>query len=109
MKRLLLAALLLASATLCAQSLFDGTGMTKLDTAGFPTKPDQYSLRNNTYECLTCVPKVAVKADGSNQKVTGHPYHDTIAAKVVNASAVEIIEMEEGWKGDVHQNRDRFL
>lgn len=47
--------------------------ISKLDTAKFPTQPDQYWLRNKTYECLTCVPKVAVKADGSDQKVTGHP------------------------------------
>ncbi|MGA8376480.1 MAG: hypothetical protein WB758_17920, partial [Candidatus Sulfotelmatobacter sp.] len=88
MKKLLLALVLLASATLFAQSPFDGTWMTKLDTAKFPTKPDQYSLSNNTYECLTCVPKVAVKADGNDQKVTGHPYYDTIAVHVVNASSV---------------------
>jgi hypothetical protein len=72
MKRLLLAALLLASATLCAQSPFDGTWISRLDTAKFPTKPDQYRLRNKTYEYLTCVPKVAVEVDGSDQKVTGH-------------------------------------
>jgi len=96
MKKLLLAAVLLASATLFAQSPFDGTWMTKLDTAKFPTKPDKYSLTNNMYECLTCVPKVAVKADGNDQKVTGHPYYDTIAVKVVNASSVEIIQKKDG-------------
>jgi hypothetical protein len=96
MKKLLLAALLMASATLFAQSPFDGTWMTKLDTAKFPTKPDKYSLTNNMYECLTCVPKVAVKADGNDQKVTGHPYYDTLAVKVVNASSVELIEKKDG-------------
>jgi hypothetical protein len=45
MKKLLLPLVLLASATLFAQSPFDGTWMTKLDTAQFPTKPDQYSLK----------------------------------------------------------------
>jgi hypothetical protein len=70
--------------------------MTKLDTAKFPTKPDQYSLSNNMYECLTCVPKVAVKADGTDQKVTGHPYYDTVVVQVVNASSVEIIEKKDG-------------
>ena len=51
------------------------------------------------YECLTCVPKLAVKADGSDQKVTGHPYYDTIAVNVVNASSIEIIRKErrEGY------------
>jgi hypothetical protein len=96
MKKLLLAAVLMASATLYAQSPFDGTWMTKLDTAKFPTKPDKYSLSNNMYECLTCVPKIAVKADGDDQKVTGHPYYDTIAVHVVNASSVEIVEKKDG-------------
>jgi hypothetical protein len=96
MKKTLLGMVLLASAALFAQSPFDGTWMTKLDTAKLPTKPDKYSLSNNKYECLTCVPKVAVKADGADQKVTGHPYYDTVAVKVVNASTVEIIEKKDG-------------
>ena len=96
MKKVIFALVLLASATLFAQSPFDGTWMTKLDTAKFPTKPDKYSLNNNMYECLTCVPKVAVKADGTDQKVTGHPYFDTIAVQVVNASSVEITQKKDG-------------
>jgi hypothetical protein len=96
MKKLLLPLVLLASATLFAQSPFDGTWMTKLDTAKLPAKPRQYSLNNNMYECLTCVPKVAVNADGSDQKVTGDPYYDTIAVHVVNASSIEIIRKKDG-------------
>jgi hypothetical protein len=96
MKKIFLAALLFASTAVFAQSPFDGTWMTKLDTAKLPTKPDEYSLNNNMYECLTCVPKVSVKADGMDQKVTGHPYYDTVAVKVVNASEVEVIEKKDG-------------
>jgi hypothetical protein len=96
MKKLLLGLMLLASATLFAQSPFDGTWLTKLDTAKLPTKPDKYSLNNNMYECLTCVPKVSVKADGTDQKVTGHPYFDTISVHIVNASSVEIIQKKDG-------------
>lgn len=96
MKKLLFAVVLLASATLFAQSPFDGTWMTKLDTAKFPAKPEKYSLTNNMYECLTCIPKLDVKADGHDQKVTGHPYYDTIAVKVVNASSVEFTEKKDG-------------
>jgi hypothetical protein len=96
MKKLMFVMTLLASGVLFAQTPFDGTWMTKLDTAKFPTKPDKYSLSNNMYECLTCVPKVSVKADGSDQKVTGHPYFDTIAVKVMNASSVEIIQKKDG-------------
>ena len=70
--------------------------MMKLDTAKLPTKPDKYTVSNNKYECLTCVPKVDVKADGTDQKVTGHPYYDTVAVHVVDASSIEIIEKKDG-------------
>ncbi len=96
MKKLLLGLTLLASSVLFAQSPFDGTWMTKLDTAKLPTKPDKYVLKENVYDCLTCVPIVSAKADGTDQKVTGHPYYDTIAVKVVNASEVEIIQKKDG-------------
>ena len=96
MKKMLLALVLLASATLLAQSPFDGTWMMKLDTAKLPSKPDKYTVSNNNYECLTCVPKVEVKADGTDQKVTGHPYYDTIAVRIVDASSIEIIEKKDG-------------
>jgi hypothetical protein len=96
MKKLVLSLVLLASATLFAQTPFDGTWTMKLDTAKLPTKPDKLSLTKNKYECLTCVPKVEVKADGSDQKVTGHPYYDTIAVNVVNASSVEVIRKKDG-------------
>jgi hypothetical protein len=79
-----------------AQSPFDGTWMTKLDTAQFPKKPETFTLNKGMYECITCVPKVAVKADGTDQKVTGHPYYDTMAARVVNASTVEVITKKAG-------------
>lgn len=42
MKKLLLAAVLMASATLFAHSPFDGTWAAKLDTVKLPTKPEQY-------------------------------------------------------------------
>lgn len=96
MKKLLLCLTLLASGVLFAQTPFDGTWMTKLDTAKLPTKAEKYVIQNNMYECLTCVPKVAVKADGTDQKVTGHPYYDTIAVKIVDASSVEILEKKDG-------------
>jgi hypothetical protein len=96
MKKLLFVMTLLASGVMFAQSPFDGTWMTKLDTAKLPTKPDKYVLNKNMYECLTCVPKVSVKADATDQKVTGHPYFDTIAVKVVNASSVEFTQKKAG-------------
>lgn len=96
MNKLLLSLTLLASGVVFGQTPFDGTWMAKLDSAKLPTKPDKYTLTNNMYECLTCVPKISVKADGTDQKVTGHPYFDTISVKIVNASSVEFIQKKDG-------------
>jgi hypothetical protein len=41
------------------------------------------------YECKTCVPLIKVKADGTDQAVTGHPYYDTIAITVVNDHEIQ--------------------
>jgi hypothetical protein len=92
----LLALLLFAPSMLMAQSPFDGTWMTKLDTAQFPKKPEKYLLDKGTYHCLTCVPKVEAKADGTDQKVTGHPYYDTVAIHVVDPNTVEVTQKKDG-------------
>lgn len=79
-----------------AQSQFDGTWKTDMSTAGFSKKPNVLLLQNGTYECKTCVPPYAIKADGSDQSVSGHPYFDTIAIKVVNDREVEMTNKKDG-------------
>ncbi len=87
MKKLLVAGfamLLVMPVVASAQSPFDGTWKINLNDAQFPKKPDVYLLQNGMYQCKTCVPPIDVKADGQDQKVTGHPYYDTVAIKVIN-------------------------
>jgi len=92
MKRLFLILALMAPAMLFAQSPFDGSWLIKLDTAQLPKKPNIYLVDKDMYECSTCTPKYKVKADGTDQKVTGHPYYDTVAVKVVDDHTVETTE-----------------
>jgi len=99
MKKLFLAAslmLLFAPVLMLAQNGFDGTWKIDVNNAQFPKKPDVYLLQNGTYECKTCVPPVKVKADGTDQTVTGHPYYDTAAIKVVNDHQVEETDKKNG-------------
>ena len=56
-----------------AQSVFDGTWKIDLNKAQLSTKPDVYLLQDGMYHCKTCVPAVDIKADGQDQKVSGHP------------------------------------
>lgn len=79
-----------------AQSPFDGTWKVDLKKVDFPTKPDVYLLQNGMYECKSCVPPYKIKADGTDQKVTGHPYYDSIAIKVVNDHEIEETDKKNG-------------
>jgi len=96
MKKLLMLALLLVPALLFAQSPFDGTWVTNLDQVQLPTKAEVYAVEKGMYRCPTCVPKVDVKADGTDQKVAGSHYFDTASIKVVDASSIEIINKKDG-------------
>jgi hypothetical protein len=79
-----------------AQSAFDGTW--KIDTSKFDPskKPDVYLLQNGMYECKTCIPPYKIKADGTDQPVSGHPYYDTVAIKVVSDHQIEETEKKDG-------------
>ena len=87
---------LLWPALATAQSAFDGTWKFDLKTAQFPEKPDVYLLQDGMYHCKTCVPLIDVKADGQDQKVTGHPYYDTVSIKVVDDRTVEETDKKNG-------------
>jgi hypothetical protein len=88
MKTLFAIALLIPAAAIAA-SPFDGTWKTQLDSIQFSSKPDVYELKQGIYTCSSCVPPFSIKADGTDQKVTGHSYYDTAAVRVIDARTVE--------------------
>ncbi len=96
MKRILLL-LFLAPVLAMAQSApFDGTWKVDMKKAQLPRKPEVFLLQNGMYSCKTCVPPYEVKADGSDQPVTGDPYANTIAVKVIDDHTVEITGKKDG-------------
>jgi len=54
-----------------------------------------FSIRG-VYQCKSCVPPVSVKADGTDQRVTGHDYYDSIAIKIANATTVKTTRKKAG-------------
>ena len=88
MKKLLTLLCLVPSLAL-AGSVFDGTWKTKPDTIRLIGPPDAYEISQGMYHCTSCVPTILVKADGTDQKVSGHDYYDSIAIKIVNDHAIE--------------------
>lgn len=99
MKKLLFAGclmLLLLPVVGTAQSQFDGTWKFNPSSLQFDRKPDEYVLQNGMYDCKTCKPPISVKADGTDQKVTGHPYFDTMAVKADDNHNVEMTTKQAG-------------
>ena len=87
---------LFTPALVIGQSAFDGTWKLNLNKAELSKKPDTYVLQGGMYHCKTCVPPVDVKADGQDQKVTGHPYYDTASIRVVDDRTIEETYKRDG-------------
>ena len=88
MKKLLML-LWIAPTMALAASPFDGTWKTKADSFQISGTPDAYEISQGMYRCTSCVPPINVKADGTDQSVTGHDYYDTVAVRIVNNNSVE--------------------
>lgn len=78
------------------QSVFDGTWKVDMSKVDFSKKPDMFLLKGGKYECKTCTPPYTIKADGRDQPVSGHPYFDTVAIKVVNEHEIEETDKKDG-------------
>ena len=91
-----LGALLFAPAVLPAQSPLDGTWKVDMNHVDWSKKPDIYLLQGGMYSCTTCTPAYKIKADGTDQPVTGHPYVDTIAITVVSDHVVKEVDKKGG-------------
>ena len=94
--RNLVALLLFAPSFLFAQSRFDGTWKMKMDTLRFSGTPEEYLFDKEMYHCLSCVPKVDVKTDGTDQKVAGYANYDTLAVRILDSNSVEFSMKKEG-------------
>jgi hypothetical protein len=94
--RTMLAVLLLLPGAASAGSAFDGTWKVRPDSARTTGKADEFQVLDGMYTCFSCVPEIKVKADGTDQKVEGHPYYDTISVAVAGPSAIRIVEKKHG-------------
>ena len=94
MKKLLLA-LAFLPATLFAQNAFDGTWKTNLQSTNYQGKTTLF-LQSGVYRCGSCVPKIEVKADGQDHKITGSPYFDTVNVRTVDDHSIETVTKKAG-------------
>jgi hypothetical protein len=91
---LFVAAFSLSTASL-AQSPFDGTWRINMAQAKLSPKPNVFYISQGWYHCVTCVPVVEVKADGTDQPVTGQVY-DSLSVKEVDAKSIATVTKKAG-------------
>lgn len=98
MRKVLLATLaLLSPPWLCSgQTGLSGTWKMDVNQVDWSKKPDVMLLTGGMYECKTCTPPIRIKADGSDQAVTGSPYFDTVAIEVVNDHQIKETDKKNG-------------
>jgi hypothetical protein len=84
----------LTSATF-AQSRFDGTWEMKMHTLQFRGPAEDYLFEKGMYHCKSCVPKVDVKTDGTDQKVVGYNY-DTLAVRILDDHSIKFTMKKSG-------------
>jgi hypothetical protein len=86
---------LLATVSSSAQSPLDGTWRTQMNQTKFSPKPLVSYLSQGWYHCVSCTPAFDVKADGTDQPVTGQTY-DTISVHEVDAKSIQIATKKAG-------------
>jgi hypothetical protein len=92
---LLFTAALWACATSHAQSPIDGTWHINMAQAKLSPKPNVFYISQGWYHCVSCSPVVEVKADGTDQPVTGQAY-DSLSVKEVDAKTIAITLKKAG-------------
>lgn len=88
--------LTLVPAALFAADPFEGTWKLDLGKVELPTKVIKIEVNNGMYSCSTCVPAIKVRADGTDQKVTGWNTYDAMNVKVIDAQTIEITRKKAG-------------
>jgi hypothetical protein len=87
---------LLLPALAYADGPFDGSWKTRVDSVQMSGKPDVFDVTQGTYHCASCVPEIKVKADGSDQAVSGHDYYDAVAVQVLSATSIQVLRKHAG-------------
>ncbi len=83
------------STAVSAQSPFDGTWKTNTAQTKFSPKPNVFYLSQGWYHCVSCNPAFDVKADGTDQAVTGQSY-DTISVKEADPNSIAVTAKKDG-------------
>jgi hypothetical protein len=95
MRKLIVLGLLIPAIAI-AKSPFDGTWKARADSIQVTGNPDVFEISNGMYDCKSCAPPYKIKADGTDQPVSGHAYLDHQAVKVLSPSSIEFTDKQSG-------------
>src|SRR5580658_9025050 len=93
--RIIRAALAIATmAPMCAFAAgpVDGTWQVSIKHIQLPSKPYVYLFANGEFTCTSCVPAYTIKADGTDQKVSGHGDYDSEAVTIVDSRNAQLTD-----------------
>jgi hypothetical protein len=97
--RIIRAALAIATmAPMCAFAAgpVDGTWQVSIKHIQLPSKPYVYLFANGEFTCTSCVPAYTIKADGTDQKVSGHGDYDSEAVTIVDSRNAQLTDKLHG-------------
>ena len=90
-----LALLLFLTSAVLAQSRFDGAWEMKMNTLQFSGPAEDYLFEKGMYHCKSCVPKVDVRTDGTDQRVVGYNY-DSLAVRILDDHSIKFTMKKSG-------------
>jgi hypothetical protein len=98
--------LLWTALPMLAAEPFTGTWKIDLPKSKMSTKPRKLELANGIYKCLTCDPPISIKADGTDQAVSGNPRFDTLSVRIIDDHTIESAAKKAGKA--VFEEKDTF-
>ena len=96
MRNVFVGVVVLSSALSFGQSTFTGTWVADLKSVQYSGTPFSFSLKDGTYQCETCAPKVEIPADGKDHPTKGFPYADSMSVRAADDSTIEIVRKKDG-------------
>lgn len=74
----------------------NGTWTVDLASLKFGGKPDEYLVKDGSYNCASCIPPLTVAADGQLHAVADRPYFDSMSVTVVDERTIDIRRQKGG-------------
>jgi hypothetical protein len=94
--RVVVATISLAPICAFAAGPVDGSWQVSIKHMKLSAKPYVYLFANGQFTCASCVPEYTIKADGTDQKVSGHADYDSEAVTIIDSRSAQFTDKLHG-------------